>query len=132
MISKISRINVRNFVAQARMPSLFSLLFNNGGAETALEVVEGPLITVRRGSSTAPLRNRQLVVKIVDTNGRMEDTDVGTDTANPQVGDMPLTQVVIQVGVLKGRVTVFSKLVNPFAALMVLEPLTHFAVERTS
>ena len=132
MIPEIPRINGRIFVSQARMPSLFSLLFNNGGAETALEVVEGPLITVRRESSNAALRNRQLVVKIVDTNGRMEDTDVGTDTANPQVGNMALAQVVIQIGVLKRRVAIFSKLVDPFAVLMVLELFANFTIESTS
>ena len=45
---------------------------------------------------------------------------------------MALAQVVIQVGVLKGRVAIFSKLVDSFAVLMVLEPFTNFAVESTS
>lgn len=62
---------------------LFSLLFSNGGAEAALEVVKGPLITVWRESSDAALRNRQLVVKIVSTDSRMKDADVGADAADP-------------------------------------------------
>lgn len=95
-------------------------------------MVKGPFITVWRESSNAALRNRQLVVKIVDTNGRMEDTDVGTDTANPQVGNMALAQVVIQIGVLKRRVAIFSKLVDPFAVLMVLELFANFTIESTS
>ena len=78
----------------------FSLLFNNGSTEAVLKVVKGPFITVWRESSNATLWNRQLIVKIVGTNGRMEDTDVGADTTNPQIGNMALAQVVILVGVL--------------------------------
>ena len=110
----------------------FPLLFNNGGTEAVLKVVKGPFITVWRESSNAALRNRQLVVKIVGTNSRMEDTDVGADTTNPQIGNMALAQVVIQIGVLKGRVAIFSKLVDPFAVLMVLEPFANFTIESTS
>lgn len=110
----------------------FPLLFNNGSTEAVFKVVKGPFITVWRESSNATLWNRQLIVKVVGANGRMEDTDVGADTANPQIGNMALAQVVIQVGVLKGRVAIFSKLVDPFAVLMVLEPFANFTIEDTS
>ena len=53
----------------------------------------------------------------------MQDTNVGADPDQPQFVDLAFAQVVVQIGVLKGRVAVFVELVDAFVRLVGIVPV---------
>ena len=92
-------------------------------------MVKGPLVAVRGEGRDPAAGDGELVVQVVGADRRVEDADVGANPADPEVGDPPLAEVVVEVGVGKGLIAVLGKELDPVAVPVGLVPVTDLAVE---
>lgn len=74
------------------------------------------------------LWNHNVVIQVVGTDCGVEDTNISADTSNPDFINPPFPQVVIQIGVLEGGVTVLIEFVDMGIVMMLIKPAADLAV----